>query len=246
MPRSRTDHVQSLKEVVRHALYSVGGPNLVRSSKKIRGLRSDHISGEDLGKRFSTIYDENIWGAGGGSRSGPGSNPEVVGNLTQGLLGLLTNLNASQVTDIGCGDFGWMDAVCGCFSYTGVDIVKSLIADHSQKYGSPNRCFKHLDATKDKLPGGDVAICREVLFHLSFQDVSRVLANCKKSGYRYLLATSDSAIWFNADICSGDHRPLNLQKAPFNFPEPVHRLADDSFVSGRMLGAWLVEDINLI
>lgn len=245
MVRNRADHVQSLKEVVRHLLYRVGGTNLVICSKQIRGLRTDHISGEDLGRRFSTIYAENIWGLGGGSLSGPGSNPEATKVLADALVKLLINLEASRVTDVGCGDFGWMQSVCGCFNYTGVDVVRSLIDELNQKYRSDTRSFKYLDATKDELPGGDVAICREVLFHLSFQDVRRVLENAKRSGYSYLLATSDSKIWFNSDISSGDHRPLNLQKAPFNFPSPIHRIEDDKIVSGRMLGAWRLSDLQI-
>lgn len=243
MSMHRANHLQSVKEIVRHSLFTLGGPALVKSTKAWRGLSADHLAQPEIGDRFARIYADNVWGHGGGSLSGPGSNPEVTDLLSTQLTELLARLKARRVTDIGCGDFGWMRNVHGDFRYTGLDIVPSLIDGLSREFQSETRRFLHLDATRDALPEGDVAVCREVLFHLSFEDVWRVVQNVKRSGYSYLLATSDSNIWFNANISSGDHRPLNLQRAPFRFPSPFATICDDKVSDGRYLCAWPVSGL---
>jgi hypothetical protein len=56
------------------------------------------------------------------------------------------------------------------------------------------------------------------------------------------LLTSDSDVWFNADINNGDYRPVNLAKAPFRLPRPERVLRDDAVTTnrmrGRVLGVW--------
>jgi SAM-dependent methyltransferase len=244
MSSDPVDHLQSVKEVMRHALYLTGGTSLIRLIKSAKGLHTDHISEAALADRFSTIYEKDIWG-GGGSRSGPGSNPESTSGLVAALSALLAELRVKRVTDIGCGDFGWMQHVSGDFQYVGVDIVAPLVADLNRKHRRPGRSFQHLDASRDPLPPGDLALCREVLFHLSFADAWRVIENCQQQGYTYLITTTDSQIWFNSEIASGDHRPLNLRKAPFGFPDPLRLLADDHHCRGRMLGLWVLADIQV-
>ena len=242
MLSQKHDHVQSVKELIRHSLYVTGGARLTKLTKRARGLPSEHISNGGIAERFSTIYEHGIWG--GGSASGPGSNAEATRGLSQSLTTLLAELRPTQVTDIGCGDFGWMQHVKGDYRYTGVDIVASLIEELNRRHGSGTHSFRRLDATSEELPQGDVAICREVLFHLSFEDAGRVLQNCKRNGYVHLIATTDSRIWFNANIASGDHRPLNLERAPFYFPPPVHRIEDGKQSRGRVLGVWRLSEIK--
>jgi hypothetical protein len=237
-------YVQSIKEVIRHLLYMTGGVNGIRFLKKIKGIPDAHLLGKNNEQVFSNIYDLEIWGGGIGSRSGPGSDHNAARHLASALSDLLNDIKAKRVTDIGCGDFGWMKSVQGNFMYCGVDIVEKIISKLNNSYSSETRKFIHLDAAKDELPKGDTAICREVLFHLSFADAESVLKNIRRNGYVYFIATTDSNTFFNSDITSGDHRPLNLMRPPFNFPQPLHTIDDDIITYGRILAIWHISDIK--
>ena len=236
------DHVQSLKEVCRHALTRAGGPGALRALKRMRKLPTVHLAGIALEDRFSAIYHEGVWSS-DGSLSGPGSDPRSTLTIADDLARVLAALGARHVTDIGCGDFGWMQRVTGDFHYCGLDIVPGLIEGLNERYGNNDRRFVQCDATRDGLPAGDVAICREVLFHLSFADARALIANITHHGYRYLIATSDTAIWFNADVQSGDYRRVNLARPPFRFPPPIEVIPDSRLVPHRVLGVWRLADI---
>lgn len=238
------NHGESIKQVIRHVLYRTGGPRTLRLLKRARGTPTRHVGGGGgLEETFSTIFHHRVW-SGDGSVSGPGSDPEATRSLPQALSDLLADLGVRRVTDIGCGDFGWMQQVDGDFDYCGIDIVADLIDGLSAQYGSPRRRFLHVDATRDPLPEGDVAICREVLFHLSFRDAASLIDNLMRHGYRYLIATSDTQVWFNSDIPSGDYRPVNLAMAPFRFPGPVSTIRDEAVAPGRILGAWKLDAVR--
>jgi hypothetical protein len=237
------DNIRSIKEVVRHILYRAGGSGTLVWAKRAFGQPTHHLAGGTLEDRFASIHRDRVWSV-SGSVSGPGSDPHATASVRDELSHLLRDLGAVRVTDIGCGDFGWMQGVSGDFHYCGIDIVPALIAELTRKYGNQTRRFLHLDATHDELPVGDVALCREVLFHLSFADGLALLRNLRARNYRYLIATSDTATWFNADIPSGDYRPMNLEARPFRFPEPKQVIRDDRVVPGRILGAWRLADLR--
>lgn len=236
-------YVQSMKELIRHLLYKIGGVNGIGFLKKMKGIPNAHLSGKNNEEVFSSIYDLEVWGGGVGSRSGPGSDQIATRRLVYLLSDLLNDIKAERVTDIGCGDFGWMKFVQGDFKYCGVDIVETIVFELNKRYSSATRQFMHLDAAKDELPKGDTAICREVLFHLSFADAKLVLQNIRRNGYIYLITTTDGNTLFNSDVISGDHRPLNLMRPPFNFPNPLHTIDDDKITSGRILACWHIADV---
>jgi hypothetical protein len=238
--------LQSTKELIRHTLYKTGGTELIRAFKKIKGIPHNHLTGKTNAARFTAIYDDKVWAfvGGDGSLSGPGSNHWATRELVENLAALTATLKITRLIDIGCGDFGWMQFVQGDFQYVGIDVVQSVVSRLNEIYGSDTRTFIQADATVDTLPVGDAALCREVLFHLSFEDIWGVIANLKRHGYTYLIATSDKQTWFNANITSGDHRPLNLEKAPFRFPEPFHVFKDDKVAEDRIIGVWRLSEIN--
>ena len=56
-------------------------------------------------------------------------------------------------------------------NYIGLDIVKEVIEENRQQYADEGIKFDHHNAVEDKLPEtSDIVLCREVLFHLSFED----------------------------------------------------------------------------
>mgnify|MGYP006287456621 FL=1 len=112
--------------------------------------------------------------------------------------------------------------------YLGLDIAPSVIRQNIESYASEKIRFSENDLVEDVPPGGDLLICREVLFHLSHADIKQAIANVCKSGSRYFLVTSSRLPQANLDIPSGSYRELNMQGPPFNFPEPSLQLIDSA------------------
>ncbi len=134
-------------------------------------------------------------------------------------------------------------------SYIGIDIPSKLIARNIEQYGSPLRQFLCLDLLTDEIPASDLIISRDFLVHMSNNDVFIAITNFKKSGAKYLLATTFPTRG-NVDIASGGWRPINLQRMPFNFPEPLLLINEGCTEQGgiytdKSLGLWLLDDINL-
>lgn len=239
------DHKQSIKEIVRNALHACHLNSILDKFRTTRGLHTTHMRHKHLDEIFSAIYSERVWA--GANRnatlSGPGSEDTATMQMATQLSALLRDLDCSELVDIGCGDFNWMKNVSGTFDYVGIDVVPALIASNNHNYANAHRRFICLDATQSPIASGDVALCREVLFHLSFDDGRSLLENVKRTGFRYVLLTTDNSIWFNSEIRTGDFRPLNLTKAPFGLPPPRRALSDDRVTRGRILGIWPTEDI---
>jgi hypothetical protein len=175
---------------------------------------------------WTTTYHkavEGFWGK-TESVSGPGSTAEQTYAIRQQLEFILKKYAINSFLDVPCGDFNWMKLVnfdqC---SYIGCDVVEPLIETNNTKHRSSHKFFLHLDATKDLLPKADIIFCRDLLVHLSLSDIAQTLNNFKKSGAKYLLTTTFTKIRSdtNSVIDSGEWRTINLQIAPFNFPEPL-------------------------
>ena len=81
----------------------------------------------------------------------------------------LREVGCRKLVDIGCGDFNWMRNVEGDFDYLGIDVVPQVIDANNVKYANDRRRFVRMDATRSAISPGEVALCREVLFHLSFR-----------------------------------------------------------------------------
>jgi hypothetical protein len=129
--------------------------------------------------------------------------------------------------DAGCGDFHWLRlAELPIRSYIGVDVVPELVADLESRYGGSGREFIARDITCDELPRADLVMCREVLMHFPDEDVKRALANFRRTGARWLLATTFADRARNEPIGLGGWRPLSLQAAPFDLPPPLRVIED--------------------
>ena len=201
------------------------------------------LAGRTLAETFTYIYDTNVWGA--DSRSGIGSALDATARLRAALPPLLRELNARVLLDVPCGDFGWLsktDLEIG--EYIGADIVAAIVEQNRNRYGDdPRRRFVQRDITKDDLPRADVVLCRDCLVHLSNDDVFRAFRNLDRTGSRYVLTTTFVDLEGNSDIASGDWRPLNLRKAPFNLPTPLAVILEDCTEEGgayadKALALW--------
>ncbi len=193
-------------------------------------------------KIFTDIYLNNSW-ADRESVSGRGSTVAHTGVITRALPALLEGVGAKSLLDAACGDFNWMRHVdLRGVEYLGADVVRKLIDRNRRMHGGRGRKFVVLDITRDKLPKTDVILCRDCFIHLSFQHTRAAIANFKKSGSRFLLATTHTTVSKNADIESGRWRSVNLQLPPYNFPEPLRLIIEDT-EQGKGLGMWRLDDL---
>lgn len=225
--------ISTLREIARHALYRIGMRRPV-----------GNLQLAARGDRFADIYDRGLWRAGEGEQplSGPGSSLAVTESIRSKLPALLRALSAGTLLDIGCGDLTWIKTL-ELDHYIGVDIVPSVI--EANRILLPTHEFRCLDAVVDDLPDADTVLCREVLFHLSFDDIKALIANLNRKERRWLIATTDVATDFNADIATGDFRLLNLRRAPFRFPDPVMSIEDDGLMPGRRLSVWSIQALSV-
>jgi hypothetical protein len=106
-----------------------------------------------------------------------------------------------------------------------------------------------MDLVGDRLPAADLILCRDGLVHLSLTEACGAIENCRASGARLLLTTTFPDCAANRDIATGEFRRLNLQIAPFNFPEPVARInelyidAKGDRRADKSLGLWRIADL---
>lgn len=182
---------------------------------------------------FTQIYETNGWGGGPGEfRSGSGTaSKEVVSAYVARIFKEAKDegfLNTAAV-DLGCGDFRVGQQLLPLFSaYVGVDVVAALIESHQRNYGNSTTRFAQLDVVQDEIPNGDVCFLRQVLQHLSNDQIADVLPKLQK--YRWVYITEhypsenretkpnlDKA--HGADIRLYQNSGVYLTEPPFSLPE---------------------------
>jgi SAM-dependent methyltransferase len=213
--------------------------------------RRTRVSRDPMVAVFSAIYHDNAWSS-KESLSGPGSELAPTTRLRAELPMLTRELSVRSLLDAPCGDFHWMREVrLDLDRYIGVDIVPELIRANQRKYGDGTRRFICLDITRDELPQADLILCRDCLVHLSFPDIASALRKFQESGSAYLLTTTFAGLSKNAEIMTGDWRPIEFQLPPFNFPMPTKLiregvdLSDELPEADKCLGLWRLADIPL-
>lgn len=180
-------------------------------------------------EHFARIYSEHLWG--GESKSGPGSDPQLLRRHLNLLADLIKERRIRSVVDIGCGDWSLAKTIdWSGVSYIGIDIVPQLIDRLNQHYRSNNIRFVCADLVSDRLPDADLCVSKDVLQHLSNASVQRFLSKLDRH-FKFALITNDiihkeragwRKLWkttslpTNYDIPDGGYRPLCLTDKPFN------------------------------
>ena len=145
--------------------------------------------GRAVSEIFSEIYERNRWGGTQGAfHSGSGSSGTHAEHYAGVIRDFIRSRGVRSVVDLGCGDFrvGARLVEAGVI-YTGVDIVPALIASNRRHFGSERVHFECLNIIEDELPAGDLCLIRQVLQHLSNEQISKVLD--KVESYRYVIVT---------------------------------------------------------
>lgn len=199
---------------------------------------------------FNHVYKTNHW-MNNESISGEGSSRLQTAVIERELPGILASYGINSLLDVPCGDFNWMKNVdLGTITYTGGDIVREIILKNQKLYGGMSKTFLTMDLATDLLPANDMLLCRDCLVHFSYSDIDRVLNNIRHSRITYLFTTTFSKHENNADITTGDWRPINLRLPPFNFPAPLYELneqcseADQQF-RDKTLALWRISSLPL-
>ena len=184
---------------------------------------------KDRASAFKMIHDEQRW-ISKESVSGHGSELANTILIRKELPELLRSLGVKTFLDAPCGDLNWMSQINigDQISYIGGYIVPAIVEQNSKRFANNLRKFVLLDIAADQLPASDVWLCRHVLFHLSNEDVLRVLRNFVRSDVKYMLADTAFFIKSNVEIRSGGFRLVNLCQAPFNLPKPSRKVWDIS------------------
>ena len=209
----------------------------------VLGIKHKTQSREEI---FTKIYKKHYWG--GHSRSGPGSDLSQTKTIRNQLPKVFRNLGVSSVLDAPCGDHHWAKEMNLDFlDYTGVDIVQDIIETNIKKYAQTKKKFVHLDICKDNLPKADLILCRDLMQHLSYEEIWKATANITKTKSKYLLASSQLDTQKNRDITTGGWRRLNLMIPPFCFPEPkmiIDEEWNNKTHGDRALLLWDLESIR--
>lgn len=179
---------QAIKAILPKPVVKAIGHYRARDSlKEYRNLPPQQV--------FSQIYENGAWG-----KSDDPSQPFFSGSGSHDKTIVSTYIDAIQnflpafaekpdVIDLGCGDFfigSKIRQLCG--NYIACDIVPKLIDFNREKYKALNVDFRVLDLTSDELPTGDIVFIRQVLQHLSNEQILRALPKIS-SKYKYLVLT---------------------------------------------------------
>ncbi len=187
MARRHGSHVLQL---VKRSLKSITPRRvLVWREQWINGGFRRHFRGLSTEEAFTEIYRQNLWGGAEGTFcSGSGSAPEYAAVYCRTVRRFIAERRIRSVVDLGCGDFriGSM-LVSPEFQYTGVDVVADLVRRNEAQFGSPSVRFLHRDIIEGELPPGELCLIRQVLQHLSNEQILRILDNC--GHYKYLIVT---------------------------------------------------------
>lgn len=135
---------------------------------------------------FTEIYDKKHWAGHASDAFSSGS-----GSITEGLVAPYVAAVRDAIAcesdrplvfvDLGCGDFRVGRQLAALSArYIGVDVVRPLIDHHRALHATATVSFLHLDMAKDELPDGDVCFVRQVLQHLSNDQILAVLGKLKK------------------------------------------------------------------
>jgi len=168
----------------------------------------------NLKQTFTDIYKNNLWES-AESVSGAGSELKATSVIRAELPVIFKKFHIDSMLDIPCGDFNWMkNTNKSTIKYIGADIVEDLIEKNKETY--PDVDFRVLDLTTSDLPKVDLIFVRDCLGHLNNDNVLRAIENMKRSGSKYLLATSFTRSVDNNEIQDGFWKAINLLVHPFN------------------------------
>src|SRR5579871_6000755 len=176
---------------------------------------------------FSAIYKENVWGKTEGQMfySGTGSDEEYAVKYAQIISEFIKQNNITSVVDLGCGDFrvGKKIIQLSPLKYTGIDVVQDVVDYNNANFKSEDVNFLCKNIVSDKIPKAELCLIRQVLQHLSNNDIKKILRKCRT--FKYLIVTEHHPVSNpvpnidkepNQNIRLGYNSGVFLDETPFN------------------------------
>lgn len=142
--------------------------------------------------------------------------------------------------------------------YTGIDIVKPLIDKNNDLFGDEQINFECLNIIDDDLPDAELCLIRQVLQHLSNEQILKILQKIKK--YKYVIITEhypaeSVTVRHNIDKPHGedtriiDNSAVYLDKPPFNLLgiKKFLEVDFDKYISyeGETLKSFLINNTQI-
>jgi SAM-dependent methyltransferase len=154
-----------------------------------RNLLKVFTKEKDVSATFKNIYENKRWGIKGSEKfnSGTGSDDLISNRFIDFTTNYIKENEITSIVDLGCGDFrvGSQYISPQIKKYVGVDVVDILIEHHGKEFGDEVKSFQCLDIINDELPKGELCIIRQVLQHLSNEQVQQILVKLRT--YKYVL-----------------------------------------------------------
>lgn len=156
---------------------------------RLRGLRR-RFGRLSRAEAFAAIYREGRWSRReeGGFCSGSGSAGLIADRYSRVIEEYAKAHQIDSVVDLGCGDFRIGSRLAALsLRYCGVDIVPELVEHNRRRYESESVTFECLDIIEDPLPAADLCLVRQVLQHLSNDEIKALLPRLAK--YPHVVVT---------------------------------------------------------
>lgn len=178
-------------------------------------------------KKFSNIYQKNIWG--GGSGTGSKMSPDNFWYIDL-LESVIEENDVLKVADIGCGDFNVLKNIdwnnLG-IEYHGIDVVEDLMKTNNHDYGNGSGTrikFFTMDISEnpDLVRDYDLIILKDVIQHWNDETIQLVLHQLVKNNKMVLMGngykfgrTPEKNNWESRDINNKySYHPVDIQKEP--------------------------------
>jgi SAM-dependent methyltransferase len=181
-----------------------------------------------VAETFSRIYRTGEWGKDGATfHSGTGSRGAASEQYCAFVVQFIRENKIQSVVDLGCGDFavGRQIAEATGVRYTGIDVVPELIEHHRATVQNPLVSFQCADITTDPLPTAELCLVRQVLQHLSNEEIAHSIGNL--GGFSRLLITEHVPLEPQSINLDKPHGPdvrarygsgVYLEHPPFSLP----------------------------
>lgn len=203
----------------------------------------------DSNEIFNNIYEQRLWGKEENNNrlfSGEGSfDSDLTEKYIKAIKSLLVNFDNPSVLDLGCGDFEvGKHFIPYVSNYIAADVSSMMIEQNKKRFADTDVNFVHLDGSKDQIPKVDIILLRQVLQHLSNDDIENMLKNITLSGAKCLCVTEhlpiDEKFVSNIDkptgvgIRLGLGSGIDVEKYPFklNVDSSKILIEIDTFAEG--------------
>jgi SAM-dependent methyltransferase len=197
--------------------------------------------GLSVEETFDKIYTENKWGRardGAAFYSGDGSAAEKSAAYEK-LIGdfLTAHPELQTLTDIGCGDFQVSGRILARVArpvrYCGCDVSPTIVAHNQKVHAREGVRFERVNAVDADPPAGDVVTIRQVLQHLSNEQIGAILARLPRL-YKVAIITESLPVRFvaaNLDIRHGIAVRIPLGSGVYIDQPPYNLAVSEAFDS---------------